>query len=241
MVIKQLRASGGIWFSLKGTQFLVDPGPGCLVRALKSRPALQPEKLNGLFLSHKHLDHSGDINIMVEAMTNGGFMPQGVLLAPEDALEGDPVVFRYLRSFLQRIEVLKENREYRLGELRLRVPIRHQHGVETFGFVLQSDGLPGIGYVPDTRFFPELPQAYSGSKILIVNTVLVQPRPDLYHLSLPEAEEVIKQLRPEKAILTHFGMTMLKAKIWEKTEEISQRTGVQVLAASDGLTFSLDN
>ena len=58
VVIKQLRASGGIFFSLSGTNLLVDPGPGCLVKSIKSRPSIDPLKIDGIFLSHKHIDHS---------------------------------------------------------------------------------------------------------------------------------------------------------------------------------------
>ncbi|MCM8769001.1 MAG: MBL fold metallo-hydrolase [Candidatus Omnitrophica bacterium] len=240
VLIKQLRASGGIWFCLNETQFLVDPGPGTLVRALKSRPPLNPGKLTGIFLSHKHLDHSGDVNVMIEAMTNGGFSPRGVLLSPGDALEGEPVIFKYLRSFLNRIEILKAGGEYQLGQVSLKVPVQLQHGVETYGFIMTESGKPTIGYLPDTRFFQQLPWAYAGCSILIINTVLLEPRPDLYHLSLPEAEIIIRETHPKKAILTHFGMSMLKARIWEKQEEVSRRTGVEVIMASDGLTFPLD-
>ena len=72
VVIKQLRKSGGIWISLDDTNLLIDPGPGSLVRCLSSKPKLNPTKLDGIILTHRHIDHSNDINIMIEAMTNGG-------------------------------------------------------------------------------------------------------------------------------------------------------------------------
>ncbi len=240
VVIKQLRASGGLWVAVAETNLLVDPGPGCLVRCWKSRPPLDPGTLDGIFLSHKHLDHSGDVNIMIEAMTNGGFSPRGVLLAPSDALKEDAVVLNYLRSFLQRIEILKPAGKYKLNQLELMVPIEHQHGVETYGFTMRTEGYPAISYLPDTRFFPELFSAYAGTEILIINSVLLQPRPHIFHLSLPEAEEIIRNIRPKTAILTHFGMTVLKARIWERQEEISQKVGTRVIAASDGLMLPLD-
>ena len=36
VVTQQLRKSGGIWLSLDGTNVLIDPGPGSLVRCLTS-------------------------------------------------------------------------------------------------------------------------------------------------------------------------------------------------------------
>src|SRR4030042_5241800 len=105
VVAKQLRSSGGLWLSLQGVNLYMDPGPGALVRSLASKPKLDPTKLDGILLSHKHLDHSGDINVMIEAMTEGGYRRHGVLFAPQDALDEDPVVLRYVRSFVDRPRV----------------------------------------------------------------------------------------------------------------------------------------
>ena len=127
VVAKQLRSSAGLWLSLQGVNLYLDPGPGALVRSLSSKPRLEPTKLDGILLSHKHLDHSGDINVMIEAMTEGGYRPRGVLFAPQDALEEDPVVFRYVRSYLEKIEVLKENSQYSLGNLKFSTGKKHQH------------------------------------------------------------------------------------------------------------------
>jgi len=93
VVMKQLRSSGGVWLSSGRTHLYIDPGPGALVRCLSSRPRMDPSALDGIVLTHKHLDHSNDVNVMIEAMTEGGFRKKGVLFAPEDALEKDPVVF----------------------------------------------------------------------------------------------------------------------------------------------------
>jgi len=118
VVAKQLRSSGGLWVSFEGVNLYMDPGPGALVRCLASKPKLDPTNLNGILLSHKHLDHSGDINAMIEAMTEGGYRKRGVLFAPEDALEDDPVVFRYIRSYPEKIQVLQENSDYSIGRLK---------------------------------------------------------------------------------------------------------------------------
>ncbi len=65
VMIKQLRSSGGIWVSYRGTNVLIDPGPGSIVRCALSKPKLDPTKLDGIILTHRHLDHSGDIKVMI--------------------------------------------------------------------------------------------------------------------------------------------------------------------------------
>jgi phosphoribosyl 1,2-cyclic phosphodiesterase len=47
------------------TQIHVDPGPGALVRALSHVPPCNPRELDAIVLSHKHLDHSADVNAVI--------------------------------------------------------------------------------------------------------------------------------------------------------------------------------
>jgi len=242
VMLNQLRASGGIWLSLAGRNILLDPGPGALVRCLKSRPKLDPEGLDTVILSHKHLDHSNDVNVIIEALTAGGFKRRGVLFAPQDALEGDdPIVLRYLRDHLDGIVVLAEKGEYRLGELRFRTPVRHLHEVETYGFNFTlPDGLR-VAFITDTLFFPELITAYSPADVLILNvTRLKADRPEIQHLNVSDARKLITKIGPKLAVLTHFGMGMLRAKPWEVAAQLERETGVKTIAASDGLRLELN-
>jgi len=106
VMIKQLRASGGLWIAYKGTNILIDPGPGSIVRCATSRPKLDPGKLDGIILTHRHLDHANDVNVMIEAMTEGGFKKRGTLFCPADAIDEDPVLLRHTKAFLQKIAVV---------------------------------------------------------------------------------------------------------------------------------------
>ncbi|TME07955.1 MAG: MBL fold metallo-hydrolase [Chloroflexi bacterium] len=71
MVAKQLAASGGLYIEDGSTRMSLDPGPGAVVQYAKRKVDLT--KLDAIVLSHRHLDHAGDVNVMVEAMTEGGF------------------------------------------------------------------------------------------------------------------------------------------------------------------------
>ena len=240
VVAKQLRASGGIWFSLDGTNLLVDPGPGSLVRCLSSRPKLDPTHLDGIILSHRHLDHANDINVMIEAMTMGGFQSRGTLFAPSDALDGEPVVLHYIKDYVDKVEILKEHTSYQVKGTTFSTVHRHRHPVETYGFKFLLPGLT-VSLITDTHMFPALIEDYQ-SDIVIINVVLLNAIPDLPidHLSIEDAKVLIKGIKPKLAVLTHFGMTILKAKPWKIAESIQEKTGIKVIAASDGMTLSLD-
>lgn len=239
VVMKQLRSSGGVWLSAGGTNLYMDPGPGALVRCLNSKPKMDPSRLDGILLTHKHLDHSGDINVMIEAMTEGGFRKKGLLFAPEDALEKDPVVFNYVRSYLEKIEILRENSQYQLGGITFSTALRHKHGVETYGINFRMASHT-ISFITDTRFFPELPDLYRG-EVLVIHVVRLKPigNDPIDHLSIEDVKAIVRKTKPKLTVLTHFGMTMIKAKPWEVAAELEKELGVKVIAASDGMKLNL--
>ena len=235
MVANQILASGGLWLDLGGTELLLDPGPGTLVQAAKRK--LRASKLDAIILSHRHLDHSADVNIMIEAMTEGGLKRKGTLFAPSDALGEDPVILHYLRSYLGGIEILEEGRSYNIGEVSFKTPVRHRHPVETYGVIFETPRHT-ISCIVDTRYFEDICLHYKAD-LLILNVVRLKPGGPYDHLSAAEAGEIIKELRPGAAILSHFGMTMWRAKPWEVAKRLSDETGVRVIAARDGMSFDL--
>jgi ribonuclease BN (tRNA processing enzyme) len=235
VVTKQFLASGGAWLNLGGTEILFDPGPGCLVHSVKKK--LDASKLKAIILSHKHLDHSGDINIMIEAMTEGGWKQRGVVFAPSDALKQEAVILPYLQNYPQKVDVLSEGRSYSIEDISFETPIRHVHPVETYGFIIRTPR-HSISWITDTKYFDRLSSYYRG-ELLIVNVVLLESRGGVDHLSIPEAKQIIEEVRPKTAILTHFGMSLWRAKPWELAQKLSEDTGVKVVAARDGMRFDL--
>lgn len=238
MMIRQLRSSGGIWLAHKSTNIIIDPGPGALVRCNASRPKLDPSGLDGVILTHKHLDHSGDVNVMIEAMTEGGFRKRGIVFVPADALGINGVIFSYLENHPEKFEILKQGR-FSVGDIAFEVPLRNVHSVETYGlkFFINNDI---ICFLSDTKYFDDLIKIYNDATILVLNVVFYQKNEQYEHLSLEEALEIIKQIKPKKAIVTHFGMSLLKHKPHVLEEKVRQESGMDVIFAYDGMTFPLE-
>jgi phosphoribosyl 1,2-cyclic phosphodiesterase len=124
-----------------------------------------------------------------------------------------------------------------VNDVSFRTPVRHKHQVETYGFVFQTPRHI-FSWITDTRYFEDLASHYEGD-LLVIKVVRLKPGAPLNHLSLPEVKSIIEELSPKTAILTHFGMTMWRAKPWQLAQKLTQETGTIVIAARDGMKFDL--
>lgn len=239
VVAAQTRASGGIYLHLNGQRVLMDPGPGSLVRCADSTPRIDPTQLDGLVLTHGHIDHSGDVNVMIDAMTGGGIQRGGSLHAPGSCIEGeDAVLLRYLKPFLGEVRAIEAGGAYSIGSLRFMASQPHQHGLETYGIIYEV-GEHRIGFLLDTRYFDGLADSYVGVDTLVLYVTFVDspPHPVIKHLCVDDARTLIDQIKPKTAILTHFGRSMLDAGPESIAAQLADDCGVEVIAATDGMVF----
>jgi phosphoribosyl 1,2-cyclic phosphodiesterase len=233
MVAKQLAASGGLLLEKGRTLLAMDPGPGAVVQYAKRKVDLAA--LDGILLSHRHLDHCSDVNVMIEGMTEGGFKHRGSLFCPSEALDDDPVVLRYLRHFPKEVIRLQAEAKYKLGDLTFTTTPAHAHGVETYGFVFEQGKL---GWVTDSKYYDGIAEQHR-AEVMVIHTVVLESRSNLPHLGLDDAERILLEARPRLGIITHFGMTVWRARPWEMAAKLTQRTGIEVKAARDGMTLEL--
>ena len=232
MVAKQLAASGGLYIEDGKARIALDPGPGAIVQYAKRKVDLT--KLDAIVVSHRHLDHCGDVNVMVEAMTEGGFVHRGRLFCPSDALDDDPVVLRYLRNFPQEVVRLQPETTYNVNGVEFSTSPRHVHQVETYGFRFGDR----LGLVTDSAYYDGIAEQHR-AQVMVIHVVLMQCRAELPHLCLDDAERIIREAKPKLAILTHFGMTVWRAHPWELAADLTQRLGIEVKAARDGMSIEV--
>jgi len=241
VVAKQLRSSAGVYMSMEEKGIMLDPGPGTLVRCAKSKPGIDVTKLDAIILTHAHIDHSNDVNILLDAMTGGGLEKRGMLFAPRQCIDGEnAVVLPYLRSYVRDIITLTPHQTYTIDSVTFTTSFTHHHPVETMGVIFDYHGRK-ISFMVDTKYFPELITDYKDSDILVINVVRFKPHESdrVMHLCIDDVREMLPKIHPRKAILTHFGMTMLMAKPWEVASQLSDELGIEVIAASDGMTVEL--
>jgi len=233
VVFRQLRHSGGMWLKLGEVNLLIDPGPASLVRIYEA--GLDPKDVDVFILSHRHLDHSADLNSVIEAATESTKRKKDLLVAPYDAVEGeDPVLLKYLKKGINKIVHTQEGMSVLYKGIEIKALIKHRHkGADTYGLSFSSKGKTVV-YVPCGRFFEDMLEKYPAeADLMILNTTFVKPKPEIDHLSAEDVKVMLKKLKPKKAVITHFSVQMLKANPEKVAKEITKETGVLTTAAVD--------
>lgn len=240
-MVHQARATGGMWFRYGGLCGIIDPGPGSLVRMCGADPALDPHSLRAIVLTHKHLDHSTDVNVVAEAMTGGGFEKQGTVVIPDDSVNGDdPVLLKYMARKVGRVCVCRDGERVMLERGVTAEPVKHvHHGVDCFGMIFRKEGLPTWGVLSDTRPLDHFPERYRECVYLSINVTFPDKKSHLDHMSADDAGELLDKLHPKLVTLTHLGMGMLKNDPDLIAARIAKRE-TRVLAARDGMIVDLD-
>jgi len=227
-----VRRSGGFLIYFGDSRVHVDPGPGAFVY-LKEK-GIDYTSIDLIVLSHIHLDHTADVNTLIEACTDGGKRRGLALFAPESAVRGeDRVVLPYLLKRLSQIGIIKEGKELSYKGIRVKAIMRHSHhGAETYGLSFNDE----VVYLSCAKYEDRMLEVYPRKpKVFIINTTFYSKRPDIDHLSVEEVKELIRVCSAETTVITHFSMEMHQKGPERIAEELSQELGLRVVSAQDGM------
>lgn len=155
-VFSQVPRTAGFFLQVDGLRLYVDPGPGAVVRAQEA--GLDLGLVDGIFISHGHLDHYAGAESVIEGMCWGMFARRGHLMAPSQVLERDRLLSRYHQGRTNfvgykggpTVVTLEPHGPIALKNAVL-TPIPVHHAEENFGFVLRTQSLT-IGYTSDTNY-----------------------------------------------------------------------------------------
>lgn len=225
----QTLATGGIIVDADGTQIHIDPGPGSLVRAKQFNVDVTKTKI--ILVSHEHLDHANDLNVIIDAMTKGGFAKKGVLITTKAVVE--TALTKYHKDCLDEVVVLEPGKSKEIDGIKITATKTKDHA-DAIGFKIQTKKFT-LGYTADTGYFAELPKQFEKCDILIVNNQRSFEKPMKDRLSSLETVKLIEKAKPKLTIITGFGMTVIKADPIKEARKIEKETGMQVIAAQDGM------
>jgi len=235
---KQYRGSGGIVLKIDESQFHIDPGPGALVRAAQSN--INPRETTAVLVSHNHIGHSNDVNAMIDAMTYSGLDKRGLLISNNSFVNGNSDIKASLTNFhkncLERVIVLEPGKRVGIENVEIvAMPTEHLDP-DTIGFKFYTPYFV-LSYTSDTKYFKDLIHALEGSDILILNVTLPENEKS-DKLNVEDTVKIIDKIKPRLVVITHFGLKMIKANPIVQAREIQRRTGIQTIAAKDGMVIT---
>jgi phosphoribosyl 1,2-cyclic phosphodiesterase len=239
--ISQKRMTGGFRIDdFDGKNFHIDPGPGALVRSFQF--GLAPSDLDGIFISHAHTDHYTDGEVLIEAMTRGMTKQKGIIMGSRSIFEGfkqwGPSISKYHTGKSERL-ILGPNKSKIIENLKIK-GTKTLHGDPTcVGFQMKSDDLT-LSYTSDTAYFEKLHNYHKGADILIASVIRPGNQSIKGHMCTRNFTDLVDEVKPKLAIMTHFGFKMLNKDPVHEAKTITKSTGVKTLAAFDGMRINID-
>ena len=220
---KRLRTS--LLVQDRSADFVIDAGPDFRQQMLRE----DVQSLDAILVTHEHKDHIGGMDD-VRAFN---FKSRGAIdiycddLVQQAVRREYPYVFaekRYPGAPMMNLKTVTDD-PFRLGDMDV-IPVRVSHyWLPVYGFRIGN-----MAYITDANYIsPENLSKLKGVKFFIINALRREKH--ISHYSLDEAIDVIREVNPEQAFITHIGHQM------GFHGEVSESLPEGISLAYDGLSF----
>ena len=198
------RPASGYLVSHGETTLWADAGPGTFTALCG---LMDPRRLDGVLLSHRHPDHCTDFFALYHALAYGGYEggPMPVICPPGLAellagFAGGPAL-RQTFSFAEG----EAGEEWEIGGLRITAAAAN-HPPPTWAFRFAAAGR-SLAYTADTGPSREVEELAAGCDLLLAEAALQEPRRPAYpdhHMTGREAGEMAARAGARRLMLTHL-------------------------------------
>jgi len=193
-----------------------------------------------ILVSNTNIYNCNDINAVIDTMTYSGLDKKGVLIANKTLINGSeketPFITSKNKNHLERFIVLQQDQRVGINEVEIQALKTISNDITSIGFKFYTPNFT-LTYTSDTKYSAEIAEQYKDSGILILK--LTNPNKENNpSLDLDGAVKIIKKATPRLVILTGFGNNLMKADPLYISREIQKQTGIQTIAAKDGMQLS---
>ena len=227
----------GILFKIDKFQIIIDPGLSLFSKAREFNVNLEETGL--ILVSHNHLTHCSDLNLLIECITSRGEEHKGTLIGDEATIYGTqferPILTRKHEKYLEKVISLKEDDKVNLGTLKIEA-LKTKHSSMAIGFKIYTENFI-LTYTGDTAYLKEMKEQYKDSNLMIFNNVNPFNKKSDFNLSSDDTVNILKEVKPQFAIINHFGKLMHDANPVYEAREIARLTNIQIMAAREGFLF----
>lgn len=222
---KRLRSS--ILIESDHAILVIDAGPDFRQQMLGSNT----KKLHAVLLTHEHKDHTAGLD---DVRAYNYLMKRPMKVYAENRVL-DSIKREYAYVFsddkypgIPEMKLcLIKNESFLLNHLKIQ-PIRVFHNLlPVFGFRIDD-----FAYVTDVKTIPEVEK----KKLMDLDVLVIsclQAKTHISHMGLDEVLDVLEELKPRKAYLTHISHKLYAHK------DFQTRLPANVYAAYDGLSFNI--
>jgi phosphoribosyl 1,2-cyclic phosphate phosphodiesterase len=224
---KDKRLRSAVHLQSETTSIIIDIGPDFRQQVLREKIPW----LNAILLTHEHKDHTAGLDdVRSYNFKQKQDMP---IYGRKKVLEQVRSEFQYIFNGIKypgvpRVELREiDNSSFSIDDLTIEpVEVLH-YKLPVFGFKIA-----GFAYITDAKTISEKEKTkLLGLDVLVLNAL--QHDAHISHLTLKEALELIEELKPKKAYLTHISHNL------GLTRDVEQTLPENVHLAFDGLKLSL--
>ncbi len=222
---KRLRSS--VLIEVNNQVIVIDSGPDFRYQMLRARV----EKLDAILFTHEHKDHTAGLD---DIRAFNWINKKAIDIYAEERVHNSlKQEFAYVFAEIQYPGIPQlnlctiENKPFHIKGVEI-TPIRAKH----FKLPVYGYRIGKIAYLTDANYISEEEkQKLKGLKVLVLNALRKEKH--LSHFTLSEALLLIKELKPEKAYLTHLSHQLGFHK------EVSKELPKNVFMAYDGLEIEI--
>jgi phosphoribosyl 1,2-cyclic phosphate phosphodiesterase len=222
---KRYRSS--IMLTRGGSNIVIDCGPDFRIQMLKHKV----EDIDAVVFTHAHRDHIAGLDDIraFNYILHKSIDIYGTQVTLDAIKEQFPYIFlpgRYLGAPKLNLHAITDS-QFNIGEFNfLPVQVMHQE-MKVFGYRIGD-----FTYITDANYIsPAELDKVRGSKVVVINAL--RNSRHVSHFSLNEALEILEDLKPEVAYLTHISHFL------GKYEVVEPKLPVGVHLAYDGLQIEI--
>jgi len=225
--IKDKRLRSSVLVKWDEYTYVIDCGPDFRQQMLKAKVS----NIDGILFTHFHADHTAGLDDIRPFSQKNGKVP---FYAKNDVVKDLKERFDYIFTTKNKylgapnVELIEiDNNPFKLGNKDV-VPIEIMHGkLKMFGFRFDK-----FTYITDAKYISDTEkEKLYNLDVLVLNALRIDTHPT--HFNLQEALDLIKELKPKKAYLTHISYKL------GFHAEVSKLLPKNVFLAYDGLSITL--